>query len=136
MMDHFKEDIVSPRAKALSNVLYVLCWVFIVLFGGYALMMLQVVMLQFSVTALVTVLMDSPSGMPDKMPIKIAEIMSDGNACIRVKIISPIITTTPINIAITGFIQLLPFLLDDRTETLNIDRAEILDRFILRHFSV
>ena len=85
---------------------------------------------------LVTVLMDSPSGMPDKMPIKIAEIMSDGNACIRVKIISPIITTTPINIAITGFIQLLPFLLDDRTETLNIDRAEILDRFILRHFSV
>ena len=37
MMDHFKEDIVSPRAKALSNVLYVLCWVFIVLFGGYAL---------------------------------------------------------------------------------------------------
>ena len=57
MMDHFKEDIVSPRAKALSNVLYVLCWVFIVLFGGYALMMLQVVMLQFSVMALVTVLM-------------------------------------------------------------------------------
>ena len=56
MMDHFKEDIVSPRAKVLSNVLYVLCWVFIVLFGGYALMMLQVVMLQFSVTALVTVL--------------------------------------------------------------------------------
>ena len=46
MMDHFKEDIVSPRAKVLSNVLYVLCWVFIVLFGGYALMMLQVVMLQ------------------------------------------------------------------------------------------
>ena len=38
MMDHFKEDIVSPRAKVLSNVLYVLCWVFIVLFGGYALM--------------------------------------------------------------------------------------------------
>ena len=36
MMDHFKEDIVSPRAKVLSNVLYVLCWVFIVLFGGYA----------------------------------------------------------------------------------------------------
>lgn len=57
MMDHFKEDIVSPRAKVLSNVLYVLCWVFIVLFGGYALMMLQVVMLQFSVTGLVTVLM-------------------------------------------------------------------------------
>ena len=55
MMDHFKEDIVSPRAKVLSNVLYVLCWVFIVLFGGYALMMLQVVMLQFSVMALVTV---------------------------------------------------------------------------------
>ena len=54
MMDHFKEDIVSPRAKALSNVLYVLCWVFIVLFGGYALMMLQVLMLQFSVTALIT----------------------------------------------------------------------------------
>ncbi|MFR5788499.1 MAG: hypothetical protein ACLUHE_16285 [Christensenellales bacterium] len=29
--------------------LYAICWVFIVLFGAYALMMLQVVMVQFSV---------------------------------------------------------------------------------------
>ena len=33
MMDHFKEDIVSPRTKALSNVLYVAAEVFIVLFS-------------------------------------------------------------------------------------------------------
>ena len=57
MMDHFKEDIVSPRSNALGNVLYALCWVFIVLFGAYALMMLQVVMVQFSVLTLVTVAM-------------------------------------------------------------------------------
>ena len=55
MMDNFKEDIVSPRSNALGNVLYALCWVFIVLFGAYALMMLQVVMVQFSVLTLVTV---------------------------------------------------------------------------------
>ena len=57
MMDNFKEDIVSPRSNALGNVLYALCWVFIVLFGAYALMMLQVVMVQFSVLTLVTVAM-------------------------------------------------------------------------------
>ena len=34
MMDNFKEDIVSPRSNALGNVLYALCWVFIVLFGA------------------------------------------------------------------------------------------------------
>ena len=57
MMDNFKEDIVSPRSNALGNALYALCWVFIVLFGAYALMMLQVVMVQFSVLTLVTVAM-------------------------------------------------------------------------------
>ena len=57
MMDNFKEDIVSPRSNALGNVLYALCWVFIVLFGAYALMMLQVVMVQFSMLTLVTVAM-------------------------------------------------------------------------------
>ena len=57
MMDNFKEDIVSPRSNALGNVLYAICWVFIVLFGAYALMMLQVVMVQFSVLTLVTVAM-------------------------------------------------------------------------------
>ena len=57
MMDNFKEDIVSPRSNALGNMLYALCWVFIVLFGAYALMMLQVVMVQFSVLTLVTVAM-------------------------------------------------------------------------------
>ena len=62
MMDNFKEDIVSPRSNALGNVLYALCWVFIVLFGAYALMMLQVVRVQFSVLTLVTVNIPSPTG--------------------------------------------------------------------------
>ena len=57
MMDNFKEDIVSPRSNALGSVLYAVCWVFIVFFGAYALMMLQVVMVQFSVATLITVLM-------------------------------------------------------------------------------
>lgn len=57
MMDHFKEDIVSPHSKALPNVLYAVCWVCIVLFGAYALIMLQMVMMQFSMAALLTTLM-------------------------------------------------------------------------------
>ena len=61
MMDNFKEDIVSPRSNALGNVLYALCWVFIVLFGVYALMMLQVVMVQFSVLTLVAAVLHQGS---------------------------------------------------------------------------
>ena len=56
-MDHFKEDVVLPRHNLLSNVLYLLCWVGIVLFGLYGLLMLQMLMFAFSAgTVLLTVL--------------------------------------------------------------------------------
>ena len=45
MMDHFKEDVVIARNNLLGNVLYLLCWVLIVVFGLYGLLMLQMLML-------------------------------------------------------------------------------------------
>ena len=57
MMDNFKEDIVSSRSTLLPNILYVICWIFVVIFGLYALLMLQVLFVAFSVSALlITVL--------------------------------------------------------------------------------
>ena len=50
------------------------------------------------------------SALPDNTPIRMAEMISEGNACMRVKMIRPIITTTPISIAITGFIRFTPSL--------------------------
>ena len=57
MMDNFKEDIVSSRSTLLPNILYVICWILVVIFGLYALLMLQVLFVAFSVSALlITVL--------------------------------------------------------------------------------
>ena len=42
MMDNFKEDIVGRHSNVLPNILYALCWVCIVAFGLYAMLMLQV----------------------------------------------------------------------------------------------
>ncbi len=57
MMDNFKEDIIAPRSTMLPNLLYAICWVFIVVFGLYALLMLQVLMMAFDLfTLLMTVL--------------------------------------------------------------------------------
>ena len=56
-MDHFKEDVVLPRHNLLGNILYLLCWVGIVVFGLYGLLMLQMLMFSFSAfTVLITVL--------------------------------------------------------------------------------
>ncbi len=56
-MDHFKEEVVVPRSNLLGNVLYVLCWVFIVVFGLYGMLMLQMLMFSFNIgTILLTVL--------------------------------------------------------------------------------
>ena len=52
MMDNFKEDIVSSRSTLLPNILYVISWVFVVIFGLYALLMLQVLFVAFSVSSL------------------------------------------------------------------------------------
>ena len=57
MMDHFKEEVVLPRNNLLSNILYVFCWVLIVVFGLYGMLMLQMLMFAFNVgTILLTVL--------------------------------------------------------------------------------
>ena len=56
-MDHFKEEVVVARNSLLNNVLYMLCWVLIVVFGLYGMLMLQMLMFAFSVgTILLTVL--------------------------------------------------------------------------------
>ena len=52
MMDNFKEDIVSSRSTLLPNILYVISWIFVVIFGLYALLMLQVLFVAFSVSSL------------------------------------------------------------------------------------
>ena len=56
-MDHFKEDVVLPHHNLLGNILYLLCWVGIVVFGLYGLLMFQMLMFAFSAfTVLITVL--------------------------------------------------------------------------------
>lgn len=55
-MDHFKEDVVISRNSMLSSILYMLCWVFIVVFGLYGMLMLQMLMFAFNIgTILLTV---------------------------------------------------------------------------------
>ena len=61
MMDSFKEDIVAPRSTLLGSVLYVLCWVFVVVFGLYAMMLLQLLVFSFSVGTLVMALLSAAS---------------------------------------------------------------------------
>ncbi len=56
MMDNFREDIAINRRPLLNNVLYAMCWVMIVVFGFYALMMLQVVLYTFDIFTIVTTL--------------------------------------------------------------------------------
>lgn len=56
MMDNFKEDIVSSRNRFLPNLLYVLSWVFVVVFGLYAYLLLQTMFMAFSVSGLVLML--------------------------------------------------------------------------------
>jgi len=56
-MDNFKEEVVINRRPLLSNILYMLSWVFIVVFGLYGVMMLQMLMFSFNLgTIVVTVL--------------------------------------------------------------------------------
>ncbi len=53
MMDNFKEDIAASRNQMLPNILYVLCWVFIVFFALQAVMMFNLLFYQFSLMMLV-----------------------------------------------------------------------------------
>lgn len=52
-MDHFKEEVVIARNNLLGNILYVLCWVFIVVFGLYGMLMLQMLMFSFNVGSII-----------------------------------------------------------------------------------
>jgi len=56
MMDNFKEDVVCSRNRTVSGALYALCWVLIVVFGVYAMLLFQVVFLQFSIATLIMLL--------------------------------------------------------------------------------
>ena len=58
-MDNFKEDIVTSRSTLLNNVLYALCWVMIVVSGIYAFLLLQVLMVSFSVATLLVTLLSA-----------------------------------------------------------------------------
>lgn len=56
-MDHFKEEVVLPRNNLLSNILYVLCWVGIVFFGLYGMLMLQMLMFALSLATILLTLL-------------------------------------------------------------------------------
>ena len=57
MMDHFKEEVVVSRKRFLGDLLYVLSWILVVVFGLHGLMMLSVLMISFDVfTVLMTVM--------------------------------------------------------------------------------
>lgn len=51
-MDHFREDIVGRRNTGLWGVFYFAGWALVIVFAVYALLMLQMLMLQFSVGTL------------------------------------------------------------------------------------
>ena len=53
MMDNFREDIAVNHRPLLNNLLYALCWFMIVVFGIYAMLMMQVVLYAFSIASLV-----------------------------------------------------------------------------------
>ena len=56
-MDHFKEEVVLPHNNLLSNILYVLCWVGIVFFGLYGMLMLQMLMFALSLATILLTLL-------------------------------------------------------------------------------
>lgn len=84
MMDNFKEDIVGRHSSVLPNILYAVCWVFIVAFGLYALLMLQVLMMQFDVPTLVFTLLAAASAvllffMKDQLKIEYEYTFTNGS---------------------------------------------------------
>mgnify|MGYP004644490161 FL=1 len=84
MMDNFKEDIVGRHSNVLPNILYALCWVCIVAFGLYAMLMLQVLMMQFDVTTLVIALLAAASAvllffMKDQLKLEYEYTFTNGS---------------------------------------------------------
>lgn len=56
MMDNFKEDVVISHNRLLPNILYAICWVFIVALGLFALLSFEMVFAAFSVSTLLLLL--------------------------------------------------------------------------------
>ena len=56
-MDHFKEEVVISRKRFLNDLMYLFCWMLVVVFGLNAFVMLQGVMFSFSVSVLVLALL-------------------------------------------------------------------------------
>lgn len=59
MLDNFKEDIVCRRNRLIPDILYIISWVLVVVFGLYAMMMLQVVFYEFSLSSLLVTLVSA-----------------------------------------------------------------------------
>ena len=57
MMDHFKEEVVISRKRFLNDLMYIFCWMLVVVFGLNAFVMLQGVMFSFSISVLVMALL-------------------------------------------------------------------------------
>ena len=57
MMDNFREDIVTSRNQMMPSILYAICWIFIVIFGLYAVMMFNVLFYQFSLMRLINTIL-------------------------------------------------------------------------------
>lgn len=57
-MDNFREEVVVRRNRILNDLLYVMAWILIVVFGLVALMLLQstIMVLNFNIMAIVTML--------------------------------------------------------------------------------
>lgn len=51
-LDNFKEDVVYRKNQTIHNILYMICWVFVVVFAMYASLLLQVVFMQFSLSTI------------------------------------------------------------------------------------
>ena len=52
-MDHFMEEVVVKHNRTFDDILYVLSWIMLVIFGLFGLLMLQTLLYQFSVPALI-----------------------------------------------------------------------------------
>ena len=52
-MDHFMEEVVVKHNRTFDDILYVLSWIMLVIFGLFGLLMLQSLLYQFSVPALI-----------------------------------------------------------------------------------
>ena len=52
-MDHFMEEVVVKHNRTFDDILYVLAWIMLVIFGLFGLLMLQTLLYQFSVPALI-----------------------------------------------------------------------------------